>query len=535
MTTKTPVSHDQLHGMDRSTVSYLAKDWFMQFGMRITSDGLKQVPRKQVNQTLSGAVTALVSIPIPNSVFSKLFAFCNGVYALTSTTTAVELKLQDTSGVSASNSSTDLIATDRWATTTYDNRVFFTNRQTPIHVVNASSYVARLDQQSLSSVNNAPKARYIENYFDHLCVADVDSPLDGVNPSRFQWSDLYNFGSWGSSRRSEADYYDILESDDAMISGITGLKRLGSELFIYTSTGIYVVHYVGLPTVFRTDILIPDVGNDFRYGLVATERLHYFISERWSNIFVFNGQGVIPFVVEIIDFFLGDVNTSAAYRQMTWGYADTVENELVWCYISSTSTTYDKEIVFNLRYKKWYVRAAEGLTAFCKGGRICNKISDLSGTISGLTGTIQGLGVEVANQTKFWGDSSGRLLAEKSDGTAISQAVPYLETQDLVYGDDTLVKELETMVIQAALGTAPALEVYISTRENLDDAITYTKLNQNWIPTLREGRLTLPKKTGRVVRYKFVPKAITGDATGIDNFSWKKFTDFVYGLAKAEK
>lgn len=484
---------------------------------------------------MADAITAFVSVPINGTLKHRLLAFGGRVTMLKTATTGVELLLNSPSGTGHGAGCEMLAGSARWATTLYENRVYFTNPNTPIHVVTDQPYVNRLGFGEIGAANFPdlnPKAKYIDTFFDHLVIANVD--YKGRFPNRLQWSHLYDFNIFDSSRKNEADHYDMLESPMSKIGGITGIAKLGVSLFTYTSTGIYASQYVGLPSIIRTEQVIPDVGNDFQYGLIATERLHFFISELWNNIFVFNGEVLTPIGDPIIDFFFDDLSTDLKKRQATWGYMDREANELVWCYKSILSAgLYDKEIVYNLLFKKWYARSCNDLTAFHPGARTSQTIEGLGTTDIGvLTGPIEDLDPDLKNFGKIWGDGTGHLVTEDAV-TLQDEPVPYLETNDLFYDDFTTIKEIENILIHAQLGTAASIDVYVATRNHVDDAVTYAKQAQTWTPTLRETRLTLPRTSGRIIRYKFVP-VIAGGQTSVDNFAWTNFTEFVYN-AKAEK
>src|SRR5690606_1018229 len=129
---------------------------------------------------------------------------------------------------------------DRWATAVYEDRIYFTNLNTPIHVVTPHPYVSRLGFGNVKvdpETDTNPKARYVEVFFDHLVIADVD--YKGRYAHRLQWSDLYNFNVWDAARTNEADQYDILPSADCEVSGITGIGKIGSGLYTYASNGIW--------------------------------------------------------------------------------------------------------------------------------------------------------------------------------------------------------------------------------------------------------------------------------------------------------
>jgi hypothetical protein len=75
---KTPIPHFDVKGMDRSRESYLvgSSAWFTQFNLRVTRNGLEQVPRKSVITTL-GIATCIVS-GVPNGFGDSFDCYLDG-------------------------------------------------------------------------------------------------------------------------------------------------------------------------------------------------------------------------------------------------------------------------------------------------------------------------------------------------------------------------------------------------------------------------------------------------------------------------
>lgn len=544
--TKIPVPHHSMFGgIDRSKPPMYVPEtsWWTQFNMRRTTDlGLQQVDRKEKTMTLDTACpqTAIVLVPRARQRRHSIFIICDKVLECKSEFASTELPLVGPDGEVASAAGDMDITGDyrRWAFTTFEGRTYFTNLTTPIHVITPHPYVARLGFQNVltSPTTVYPAAQYIETFFDHLVVANVN--FNGTFPNRIQWSDLRKFDQWTPKKSSEADFYDILESSNTVHLGITGLQRFGEYLVAYTGSGIWISPYVGLPGVMRWSERVKGVGNDFPYAVVAVDRYHFFISERWRNFALFDGTDTPqPIGDNIRDLFFDDLNEEPELRYRTWGYVNFNQMEVVWAYVSKSSAgPFDREVVYNLRDRTWYSRSCEDVHAYAPAARPFFTIDELQGSIDGLSGTINGLGA-ATTLPDFWTDGTGSLLVEMNTNNenTLPQPLPYLETGDFIYGNLPDVKEVESLIIQASLGTAVGVDVFVSSRKHLDDEIVWQPVQQMWHPNSNEGRIS-PRIFGRIIRYRFVPRKDNNpQVTGVLKFGWQTFIEEVYNAKQVEK
>jgi hypothetical protein len=540
--TKEQIQHlNMFGGMNQSLASHLTPEdaWWVQFGMRRqVQKGLVQVPRKKILTTNAAfaPISAIAIVPTSLGRRHRIFVFGSQVGELKADNTIALLPLVGPDGSTVQTSEFGMSEGDRWATVVFDGNIYFTSLQNQLHKLTGHPQVERMGGQNVlvAPSKTYPAARYLEVFFDHLVFGNVN--FNGIFPNRVLWSGLRDFGDYVPRKESETDYFDFLEKESPTCDGMTGLKRYGDILVGYTATGIWMTRYVGLPSVFKWEEIVMDVGNDFPYALVANDKHHIFISDKWQNFLYFNGSNTPePIGDPIAQYFFDTLTDEPDDRYSLFGYVNTRYRELCWAYISKDSDgVFDKEVVFSIRDKKWHVRSLEDCAAFSPEVFGIQTIDDLTGTIENLTGTINSLG-DGQIHTFLWARLDGSLLTEAAvgDSNVVAQPIPYLETGDYFYGDLESMKEMETMLVQAVLGTASAVQVLYSTRANLGDEIKWTTLPQLWTPEIREGRLSLPRVNGRIFRFRFQP--YTTEEDGVDGFSWQGFVENVYGTKQVEK
>ena len=53
-------------------------------------------------------------------------------------------------------------------------------------------------------------------------------------------------------------------------------------------------------------------------------------------------------------------------------------------------------------------------------------------------------------------------------------------------------------------------------------------MKQAWTPDIREGELSLPRTSGRIIRYRFTPIPNADTDIVVNNVRWTNFTEHVY-------
>ena len=371
------------------------------------------------------------------------------------------------------------------------------------------------------------RAKHCEIFYNHLVVAN--NYEDNVEfPLRVRWSDINDFGDFEVLTTNEADYFDISVNQISrrLGLGITGIKRLGNVLAIYTQTNISNMRYVGYDNgVMTINEQVSDTGCQFPYSLVGYGRYHAFIGR--DDFYAYDGQGITPFGAPIKKFFFADLSTNTTYQQNVWGWVNDKNQEICWFYPSTASTAgeCDKVVVFNYLNQEWYTEFSwDKLTALSGGFTSVWDIDHLdllSTTIDGLdldSATIDGLDFPVVVDTATFSVRysgiistaiSNRPLKESTTvgvpGFTDSRTQCILETGDLLFGDLQQVKEIDTLLIDAYPAQSTGkIQVWVAIRDYLSAPVVFEFMGQ-WTPTVDvEKRFTKIRKAGRVFRFRFV-------------------------------
>jgi len=357
------------------------------------------------------------------------------------------------------------------------------------------------------------------------------------------WCDLYNFTIWEPAKTNEADYYDFVEWQTSYYpyTGITGLGKLRNVLWVYTPTAIIPMQYVGLPKVVRVmeEGIMTHVGNTFPWTLVVLDNVHFFYDGIEKTFFAFDGQQLTPIGEPIRQYMADNLNTTSTLAQKMYGYVDVDHREVWWVFPSTASSgDFDRAVVFNYRYKRWFTASVENVHSFCGGVRTGLKVSELVGVVGDLTGTCGNLGLLAGTTSpRIYGSASGAVLREELSTDAFSALMsvddPVLETPDFHYGDIRTVKENGFMLVNAtwddSLAPDAGIDVYAAGRAYLGDEPTWPSTAQGqWTPGIEDDMLSYLPVPGRVLRYKFVCKNARG-------LKFSAYSDAVNVQIKAEK
>lgn len=390
----------------------------------------------------------------------------------------------------------------KWATVLFGDRLYFSNPSNYLRYIHDGVVYAHGE-------GDQPSAKYLGVYYDHLIAANVTMSGNNLH-NRIMWSGLSKFGTWVATHANEADHYDCLENSSLHPNSqrITGAATLKDIFVVYTPEVIYTMEYKGLPTVMKTS---PNYwcGPDLDYSLIARNEAHFFINYLQKDIYRFDGQNHTSIGADIDSFFFADLSASPSLRQKTWGYYDETTTELVWCYCSTTSTgLIDRCVRYNTTTKAWSFGSCNNLHSYCGAGRTFRPVGDLPDPIPALTGMTMGnVGCTVKEFANLWGGGNTCLYREQIAGDPIAilqpQAVPYLETGDIDYDNYQNVKEWETMAIQAA--SLEGILVEVSVRDQYTTTPTWVTV-ATFLGTEKEKRVSAPRKSGRVIRFRFTAK-----------------------------
>ncbi len=506
--------HDAaLGGVETTLPAHLigADKWRTQHNIRV-NPALEQVPKKVVFQTYGTEDFRWIgSLPTGTPGYGQMLL-------LTPTT------MLNFAGSTVASGFADDGMYRRWATAIYAGTLYF---------VNESNALCSCDGYRVTNVANVA-GRYLAFWYDHAVIG-----WPAGQPNRVQWSDLHDFSDFTPRRGStanEADFYDFVEWQqlDFPYAGVTGLAKLGSRLIVYTPTAVIPLVYVGLPKVIQVDEagILTRTGNTFPWTLVALGNVHFFYDAEESMFLAYTGGGPAEPVGEPVrQFMIDNLNPSVDLASRMYGFIDNDNREIWWPFVSTASTgAFDKAVVFNFKYKRWYTASVENVQSFVSGTRTLGTIAELTGAISALSGSISSLGVGAAGSPRLFGSSVGQLLREEVEADLASVLLPaddpVLESADFHYGDLRTVKENDAIVINAWWpphdDVVQNIDVKVHGRDYLAKNVDWANVSSAgpWTPGMIDGELNYPTRYGRVLRYRF-----TG--TNVRALSFSAFSDRV--------
>ena len=388
-TTRQPVLADNLiGGLETSLPAHLLdpSQWRALHNMR-HDPGLVQVEKKAIYKAI--AATSVLWIgnlpnPIAQGYGKVLFLTKDALYTL--------------QGVALKTGLVSDTSYQRWSTFLYNGSLYYTNLLNPIRRNDGSTDVA---------LSNAPSARYIVPWYDHI-FAGFPVYKNSVHPNRVMWSELYNYGVWEPDAANEADHYDFVEWQltDFPFCGVTGLGKLGSTLWIYTPTAIIPMVYVGKPKVTQVveSSIITGIGNTFPWSLAVMNNVHFFFDGIRKSFFAFDGQAPQPIGEPVRRYMEDNLNPDPGLASRMWAAVDYQRGEVIWRFVSKESTSeFDKLVRFSFWYKRWSTGSDENIHSFCGPTFRVKSIGELTGTIGSLTGSIGLLGTDATVVPRLYG------------------------------------------------------------------------------------------------------------------------------------
>lgn len=511
-------------GFDSASPPHLLGDskWHKQYGMVTEQGDIRQIPRfKSLGFLTTGGPSHLVNLPVNHWGHVLYIAITgNGIFQLLDAQNiATKVELLPSDGLSHTSESV-------FASTIYNNSLFITAEDKDLAYTDGT----RITKYDASIP--VPRARYIENFYDHL-ITGWDMFQGDLAPYRVRWSHLYDHSQWVPKPENEADYFDLVEwqlpDDDTF--GLTGLKRMDEALVCYLPSALVSCRYIGLPKVMNFTLIEKGIGNSLPYTVASYGNLHFFLDLKALDFFMFDGKSVTSIGGEVKKYLKEFVATNI-YLDLVFSRAFVYpEKNQVWFCFTTLGTP--KILIYNWKNKSW----AEWESQFgskiitCIGGLAvrAKNCDELTGTADGLSVSCNDLALTYGTPTpRLFGSDIGNVFREDvvadTDASLYSlPTAPHLITGDYYYNDIERVKEIDGVVIHASYTSGSGVEVWLSVRDHLDDAVTFIRRG-TWNAALPEGRLSFPARVaGRIFRWKFVPLGST-----VRGFTWRAFSESVY-------
>jgi len=387
------------------------------------------------------------------------------------------------------------------------------------------------------TTEDLPACTFLVEFFGHL-VGQNYSYKKAENHYGIIWSGLNRPDVWGVKHDNEADCYDaslMANIKDSFVGG-TGLFVLDDDLFALYPNAILHTRYLGLPKIFNF-VKVSNIGCSYPFMAGSNGKQIFFYNDVEQNIFSFGRDGIVSIGDAVREEFTSSFRAATVDAASTRVFTNInySNNEICWNFCNASDSVH---FIYNWKIKKWYkyyfrtALSSNAMGIFSLQGQKEVRISDLDPLVAAedieATTLIGDLGKSgtIVNDIQAFSyvgtDEVFSLVNTNTDPDATYSKE--LITGEFFYGDLFSVKETNAITISATANVD--IQVYISVKENLGGTDTFVLLG-TWNSSLSQGRLTFPKKSGKVFRWKF-----TFPDNKICNFYG--FQEHIYG-GKAEQ
>ena len=176
---------------------------------------------------------------------------------------------------------------------------------------------------------------------DFLMLGDLAD-----NPSQLAWSGLNSpSGPWAPDRLTQAGNLTLDPSFGAIQRIVSG--RYAS---IFQERGIWLLSYVGPPTVWQADLISEDRGTLAPESVVNVGYLTYFLAQ--DGFFVTNGSEFYPIGNERINRWFFETAEQSELSDV-YGFVDFERSAIIWTFKTRVGPTFDRCLVYSWLFDRW--------------------------------------------------------------------------------------------------------------------------------------------------------------------------------------
>lgn len=298
-------------------------------------------------------------------------------------------------------------------------------------------------------------------------------------PQRVRWSVFGQPENWTNdvNGNGQAGSNDL--ADD--VGFILWATPFNNYMCIYKERSIYLMQYVGPPTIFSFQRVINGIGIFAQRAVADLGDEHAFLGS--DNFYTFNGISIEPIGNPVKDFFFQDLDPG--FRNRVQAFVVEEDNEVWWIYPSGAATYADgtphtlgdpdKAVVWNYLNNTWAIRDNPGIHWF-----YYHQITQFTWqTIPDLSWSATS---GAWNDKRFLANFPLNIAGLK-DGSFIQYGgvfdklgVAYtkkLQTKFFDFGKPGVKKRLSYIDVQCATGYAGKLQCIIGHCQNMGDAVRY--------------------------------------------------------------
>ena len=360
-----------------------------------------------------------------------------------------------------------------------------------IYISPVDRHILRLRTDVLTSVGyKRIYGKYAAIFQNHLVIGQyaagkydaVEGVADGYDasttPWTVGWSDLndpdefFSLPTATTTFDNEADTYEVPTTgfQDAGREGMTGMEIIRDRLYIYLSDSIYVMQYLGLPSVMRTTLLFDKIGSLFSNGVVATPSGHYFIGRR--DVFFFDGVSQPrPIGIKIADKLFSElVPESDANYDRLFGTYNADRREVCWTYWQKLDT--DVYQVRQLCYREdddqWHFRNLPSEVRCV--GRLYSKYEK----------QVFGGDQRILKDMETGEEDAAVVDDETVLGGSTRQTSPQIEWHDTGLGQDNHLKTVDKVYADFEWTSSNGAKLFLKSRDFLGDSVAWVHPDNAW-------------------------------------------------------
>jgi hypothetical protein len=325
----------------------------------------------------------------------------------------------------------------------------------------------------------ASLVRAFQNFCVLLNTNENGTPL----PQRVRWGQFGSLTNWNTNPdgTGQAGFADLNQDPTFILSAL----KFGNYMAIYKGGSIWLMQYVGPPTIFYFQCAVPNKGILSQRGVVQFQpNLHAFVGQ--DNFYVFNGISAERIGDVIKNFFFQDL--APQYRNRVEAFWNQQDDEVWWIYSSVNAPVAgqpNKKVVWNYVKNTWAKGESSGTRhllyqAISQGLEWQN----LPWTWNAWPGPWVNSQYQTNAPIMLMGDPSGNIFQiglgnYNRNGSSYTR---FIQTGFLDFGNPLIKKRLESVWMNMVSGyTAGTLHIKIAQVENIGDP-----LNFNDYPLLAE-------------------------------------------------
>jgi hypothetical protein len=311
--------------------------------------------------------------------------------------------------------------------------------------------------------------------FQNFCVLFNTIENGTVFPQRIRWGQFGSTTNWNNNvdGTGQAGYFDLNQDPTFILAAL----KFGNYMAVYKSGSIWLLQYVGPPTIFYAQCVVPNRGILSQRGVVQYQpNMHAFVGQ--DNFYAFDGINAQRIGDPIKNYFFQDL--APMYRNRVECFLNQQDDEVWWIYSSVSSPVAgqpNKKVVWNYVKNTWAKGESSGTRhvlyqAISEGLEWIN----LPWTWNAWPGPWVNSQYQANAPVMLMGDPAGNVFEiglglYNRNGAAYQR---FVQSGYLDLGQPLVKKRLQQIWMQMASGyTAGTLQIMIAHVENIGDPLNF--------------------------------------------------------------